>query len=99
MGNDGIHRFQSLVMGLQESIEYDKEAWLERIVAASGLSPEEFGVYYVIEEYPIEMFAGMDMTSVDMTYKITQEFHVRLKTEEEHQLEIEGEKDGSTKPD
>jgi len=77
-------------MNIVDSIAYDKEQWLEAMVHASGLSPEVFALYYVIEEYPVTIIrADNILVEEDHRFSVRQEFRVRPKTPEEKQLEIE----------
>lgn len=81
--------YQQFIMDIQDSVTYDKEQMLEALVASSGLSPEEFGRDYLLEEYPVEIVTANHILAEDYRFVVTQQFRVRLKTEEERQLEIE----------
>lgn len=80
---------QRYEMDLESSIAYDKESMLEAMVEASGLTPEEFVVDYIIEEHPIEIITIDDILRDDHTFSVRQTFRVRLRTEDEKQLAIE----------
>lgn len=97
-------RIKTIIMDLQESMNFDKEEWLEAMVRASSLSPEEFSRDYVLEEYPIEITRIDDILDNRVTaakFTVNQNFRVRPKTNEERQLEIESKekKDDSSKPE
>jgi hypothetical protein len=99
---DSQYKFETVTMDIASSMAFDKEEWLELLVEKSGFSPEEFGVYYVIEEYPMQFDITTDYSRIDTVFKATQEFRVRLKTPEEIQLELEttkGVKDDSNESD
>lgn len=88
-------KFSSFEMDLWDSINYDKEAMLENLVEQTGLSPEEFGVYFILEEHPVEVITAGSPELGDYSIKVTQEFKVRPRRPDEMQIELEtGEKDG-----
>ena len=76
-------------MDISDSITYDKEQMLEAMVAATGLSPEEFGVNHIIEEYPVEILKIDNILSQEYQFTVRQNFRVRLKTIDEQQLPLE----------
>jgi hypothetical protein len=80
------------MMDVESSFNYDKEQMLEAMVAASGMTPEEFGVDWLIEEYPVEILKSDNFNDDDYIFTVRQEFRARLKTPEEKQLAIESEK-------
>lgn len=88
MTEDSI-RIEKWVMDIQDSFNYDKESMLEAMVEQSGLTFEEFGRDYLLEEYPVEIVLGQDLANQDTIFRVSQQFTVRLKTPEEHQLELE----------
>lgn len=77
------HAFDTIQLTIQETLNFEKEDMLSQIVAASGLTPEEFSALYVIEEYPLEILKSDDSWLRETKFSIRQDFKVRLKTEEE----------------
>lgn len=94
-------RFATYILDILASINFDKEEFLEEVVSRSGLTPEEFGVDHIIEEYPIEIDKTDILDTNNVEFTIKQTFRVRLKTDEERQFEIEAdhEKEKNVEPD
>ena len=67
-----------------ESIHGAKEAFIEVNLIASGLSSEQFAALYILDEYPVEFHTlTEDFNSNSITMKVSQEYRVRPKTDEE----------------
>jgi hypothetical protein len=81
---------QETILSLQESINFDKEEMLEKIVSYSGMTPEEFSADFLIEEYPVHIWNMSSNEGVlDLQFGVSQHFRIRSKTEDERQLELE----------
>ena len=100
-------RIDQIVLDLHRSLNFQKEEWLEDLVASLHITPEEFARLYVLEEYPMEMSMA-DFTDFDIpdnyVFSYKQEFHIRRKTLEEmlgdqSHIITQGENDGNPNGD
>ena len=87
-----------IIQGVAESLHgpvkirsgrIEEEKMLEALVERTGLTPESFGVYFILEEYPIEIITQSDIFGNDHKITYKQEFRIRPKTDEELQLQLE----------
>jgi hypothetical protein len=88
--SEPYYQYKEEMLSLTQSLVYEKEEMLNQYLASAlkhlDITIEEFARDYVLEEYPvvIESVLGEDYRIV-----IKQNFRIRLKTDEERQLEIE----------
>lgn len=74
------------------SLDYDKEEMIQQLIAATGISVEEFLANYILEEYPIEFTTvGSlgDLVMNEFRLAVHQNFRIRPKTEDEKQTALQ----------
>lgn len=79
-------RIDTLTLDISRSMTFDLEEWLEAMVEAMKISPEEFSRLYILDVEPVEIQA-LDLSDVvsgdKIIYRTTQTYTVRRKTAEE----------------
>ena len=84
-------RFKKTQLSLQHSLEFDKEEMLNAIIEASGMSQEIFTLFFVLEEYPMELIRHDDMFIPETVITIRQQFKIRRRemSDQDVQLALE----------
>jgi hypothetical protein len=79
-------RIEEQELDIFRSIDFDKERFLDDLVASVHTTREEFERLYILEEYPIDILQ-IDFTDcnspTEYIFVTKQEFHIRRKTAEE----------------
>jgi hypothetical protein len=91
--NDEVQKYQ---LDLINSLNFRMDEFIDEVVKTSGMSVEEFAVYYVIDVYPAEVETkttySVNNEIENNAIRITQEVRIRPKTPEEMQLALEAAK-------